>query len=75
MLDSYKSTVLMFITVITHREKTMIATRKDKGVLVRLKEPVIKRLDVAAAKQGRSRNTEINIRLAESLGIKKKSTT
>ena len=46
-----------------------IATRKDPSVLLRVPKPLLKSLDAAAAKNGRSRNTEVIVRLAESLGL------
>jgi hypothetical protein len=51
----------------------MIATRKDKGVLVRMKTPLIKQLDKAANKSGRSRNSEILVRLVDSFSQDKKA--
>lgn len=48
-----------------------IASSKDRSVRIRFSEQILKKLDESAANEGRSRNTEINIRLAESLGLKK----
>ncbi len=46
-----------------------IATRKDPSVLLRVPKPILKSLDAAAAKNGRSRNSEVLVRLSESLGL------
>jgi hypothetical protein len=45
----------MTITSLT----SMIATSKDKPVLVRFPKPVLRQLDAAAKVSGRSRNSEI----------------
>jgi len=44
----------------------MLATRKDPAVKVRFPNPVLKKLDAAASKAGRSRNSEILVRLNDS---------
>lgn len=49
----------------------VVAKAKERPVGVRFAPGIIEKLDEVAIKQGRSRNTEINIRLAESLGLKK----
>ncbi len=46
--------------------KSLIATKDDPAVLLRVPKPVLKKVNEAAAKSGRSRNTEILIRLEES---------
>lgn len=46
-----------------------VAKRGDKAVPVRFPKEVIGSLDAAAARNGRSRNSEILVRLAESLGL------
>ena len=53
----------------------VIAKRKERPMLIRFVPGVLEKLDKAAAKQGRSRNTEINVRLAESLGLNKSAST
>ena len=45
----------------------MIAKRTDPSVLLRVPEPLLKQLDAAADTSGRSRNTEILVRLEKSL--------
>lgn len=47
----------------------MIAQRKDRSVTVRFPPGVVEKLAVEAKKNGRSRNTELVIRLASSLGL------
>jgi len=47
----------------------VIATAKDPSVRVRFPHQVLKRLDLEAKKNGRSRNTELIHRLSESLGM------
>lgn len=47
----------------------VIATRDDPAFRLRLPKPILKQLDAAAAKNGRSRNSEVLVRLAESLGV------
>lgn len=44
----------------------MIATAKDPAKTVRLPAPLLKRVERAAAKEGRSLNSEILIRLTNS---------
>lgn len=46
-----------------------VAKRNDKAVPVRFPPEVIERLTDEARRNGRSRNSEIVIRLADSLGI------
>ena len=47
----------------------LVASRKDPAVLVRLPGRVLAALDSVAKKNGRSRNSEVIFRLAQSLGI------
>lgn len=47
-----------------------VAKRSDKSVPVRFPPELIGPLDAAAARNGRSRNSEIIVRLAESLGLR-----
>lgn len=47
----------------------MIATRNDPSVLLRCPKNLLEAVDSAAAKGGRSRNTEILVRLSQSLGL------
>jgi hypothetical protein len=63
----------MLITVITPRNNTVriVAKRKERQTVIRFVPGVLEKLDKVAAKQGRSRNTEVNLRLIESLGMKK----
>lgn len=49
-----------------------IAKANENPCLLRLPKPVLDALNDAARRNGRSRNTEIVIRLAESLGLKEK---
>lgn len=46
----------------------MIASRKDPSVLLRVPEPLLRRIDAAATKSGRSRNSEILVCLAGMFG-------
>lgn len=48
----------------------MIAKRTDKAMTIRFPPGLLERLDVAAAGNGRSRNSEVIVRLVESLGAK-----
>ena len=49
----------------------MLATRNDPPVKVRFPGEVLKKLDAAAKKAGRSRNSEILVRLSDSLKAKR----
>lgn len=48
---------------------SLIAGRNEKPIGVRLPEAVRNALDQSAARNGRSRNSEIVFRLANSLGV------
>ena len=48
----------------------LVAGRKEKPIGVRLPYAVRELLDFEAARNGRSRNSEIVVRLAESLGLR-----
>lgn len=51
----------------------MIARKQDPAVTVRFPRDVLERATRAAKASGRSRNSEIVIRLAQSLGLKEKT--
>lgn len=48
----------------------VIASRKEKPVGLRLPTDIREALDREAARNGRSRNSEIVVRLVESLGLR-----
>lgn len=50
----------------------LIAKAKDSATLLRLPKPVFDALNEAAKRNGRSRNSEVVVRLAESLGLKER---
>lgn len=53
-------------------QEAMIATAKDKPVQVRFpSRALLKQIDAAARRNGRSRNSEILCRLAESFSLAK----
>ncbi len=55
------------------RVKNLIAKTKDKSMNVRFPEGVLPLLDKAAKKSGRSRNTEIIVRLMSSFENQKEA--
>lgn len=50
----------------------MIATATDPAKKLRIPPPLLKRVEASAARQGRSLNSEILIRLSDSFKSKKK---
>lgn len=52
----------------------MIATKKDRPVTIRFPVDVLAAVRSAAQRNGRSQNSEIVFRLAQSLGVNGKST-
>lgn len=48
----------------------MVAGAKEPPIAVRLPRPVLDAVTAAAKQNGRSRNSEIVVRLAESLGLR-----
>ena len=52
---------------------TMIARKQDPAVTVRFPRNILDKVTQAAKASGRSRNSEVLVRLAQSLGVKLKS--
>lgn len=63
------------VTPCNHKPQktTMIASKQDPAVTVRFPKPVLDAATRAAKRNGRSRNSEIVARLAESLKVKSRN--